>query len=166
MSRLVLNNLVTIIQLLLDLFFMQLQVRFSQMWLGVHTMLLLRYCARNMGRKLMFGQLESSFIYCWVEYHLFGLVYLLVHWLMCHLRFPQSLSDVLFFITETQQGIFDAVLKGVLDFDSDPWPLISDSAKDLIRKMLCPRPCDRLKAHEVLCKFVSLIYYIASSSFL
>ncbi|XP_039123875.1 calcium-dependent protein kinase 26-like [Dioscorea cayenensis subsp. rotundata] len=61
------------------------------------------------------------------------------------------LSGVPPFWAETQQGIFDAVLKGVLDFDSDPWPLISDSAKDLIRKMLCPRPCDRLKAHEVLC---------------
>ncbi|CAH8345097.1 unnamed protein product [Eruca vesicaria subsp. sativa] len=33
------------------------------------------------------------------------------------------------FWAETQQGIFDAVLKGHIDFDSDPWPLISDSAK-------------------------------------
>jgi len=52
---------------------------------------------------------------------------------------------------ETQQGIFDAVLKGVIDFDSDPWPVISDSAKDLIRRMLNPRPAERLTAHEVLC---------------
>ncbi|KAJ6956793.1 calcium-dependent protein kinase 26 [Populus alba x Populus x berolinensis] len=51
----------------------------------------------------------------------------------------------------TQQGIFDAVLKGYIDFDSDPWPLISDSAKDLIRKMLCSTPSERLTAHEVLC---------------
>ncbi|XP_028092309.1 calcium-dependent protein kinase 4-like isoform X2 [Camellia sinensis] len=56
-----------------------------------------------------------------------------------------------FFKPETQQGIFDAVLKGHIDFDSDPWPLISDSAKDLIRKMLCSRPSERLTAHEVLC---------------
>lgn len=55
--------------------------------------------------------------------------------------------------SETQQGIFDAVLKGHIDFDSDPWPLISDSAKDLIRKMLCSRPSDRLTAHEVLCMY-------------
>ncbi|KAJ0443523.1 putative protein kinase CAMK-CDPK family [Helianthus annuus] len=54
-------------------------------------------------------------------------------------------------LSETQQGIFDAVLKGYIDFESDPWPLISDSAKDLIRKMLCSRPKDRLTAHEVLC---------------
>ncbi|KAM0060674.1 putative protein kinase CAMK-CDPK family [Helianthus debilis subsp. tardiflorus] len=56
-----------------------------------------------------------------------------------------------FFIIETQQGIFDAVLKGYIVFESDPWPFISDSAKDLIRKMLCSRPSDRLTAHEILC---------------
>ncbi|KAJ9544836.1 hypothetical protein OSB04_024543 [Centaurea solstitialis] len=50
-----------------------------------------------------------------------------------------------------QPGIFDAVLKGYIDFESDPWPLISDSAEDLIKKMLCSRPSDRLTAHEVLC---------------
>jgi calcium-dependent protein kinase len=61
------------------------------------------------------------------------------------------LSGVPPFWAETQQGIFDAVLKGHIDFDSDPWPLISDSGKDLIRKMLCSRPSDRLTAHEVLC---------------
>ncbi|XP_022989374.1 calcium-dependent protein kinase 26-like [Cucurbita maxima] len=61
------------------------------------------------------------------------------------------LSGVPPFWAETQQGIFDAVLKGHIDFDSDPWPLISDSAKDIIRKMLCSRPSDRLTAHEVLC---------------
>eukprot|EP00268_Persea_americana_P044530 TRINITY_DN449_c0_g1_i6.p1 TRINITY_DN449_c0_g1~~TRINITY_DN449_c0_g1_i6.p1 ORF type:complete len:561 (-),score=125.92 TRINITY_DN449_c0_g1_i6:451-2133(-) len=61
------------------------------------------------------------------------------------------LSGVPPFWAETQQGIFDAVLKGVIDFESDPWPFISDSAKDLIKKMLCFRPSDRLTAHEVLC---------------
>ncbi|KAL7082940.1 hypothetical protein ACP275_14G131700 [Erythranthe tilingii] len=61
------------------------------------------------------------------------------------------LSGVPPFWAETQQGIFDAVLKGHIDFDSDPWPLISESAKDLIRKMLCMRPSERLTAHGVLC---------------
>ncbi|XP_048535387.1 calcium-dependent protein kinase 5 [Triticum urartu] len=61
------------------------------------------------------------------------------------------LSGVPPFWAETQQGIFDAVLKGVIDFDSDPWPVISDSAKDLIMRMLNPRPAERLTAHEVLC---------------
>ncbi|KAH9617770.1 hypothetical protein KSS87_016107 [Heliosperma pusillum] len=61
------------------------------------------------------------------------------------------LSGVPPFWAETQQGIFDEVLKGQIDFDSDPWPLISDSAKDLIRKMLCLQPSERLTAHQVLC---------------
>ncbi|KAK9667037.1 hypothetical protein RND81_14G228000 [Saponaria officinalis] len=61
------------------------------------------------------------------------------------------LSGVPPFWAETQQGIFDAVLKAHIDFDSDPWPLISDSAKDLIRKMLCSLPSERLTAHQVLC---------------
>ncbi|XP_059647357.1 calcium-dependent protein kinase 26 isoform X2 [Cornus florida] len=60
------------------------------------------------------------------------------------------LSGVPPFWAETQQGIFDAVLKGHIDFDSDPWPLISDSAKDLIRNMLRSRPSERFTAHEVL----------------
>ncbi|KAM0923966.1 hypothetical protein ACQ4PT_005176 [Festuca glaucescens] len=61
------------------------------------------------------------------------------------------LSGVPPFWAETQQGIFDAVLKGAIDFESDPWPTISDSAKDLIRKMLRSPPVDRLTAHQVLC---------------
>ncbi|KAF8405588.1 hypothetical protein HHK36_010495 [Tetracentron sinense] len=77
------------------------------------------------------------------------------------------LSGVPPFWAETQQGIFDAVLKGVIDFESDPWPLISDSAKDLIQKMLCSCPSDRLTAHEVLCMLapsmsiflLSLLFY-------
>ena len=69
-------------------------------------------------------------------------------------------------ISETQQGIFDAVLKGVIDFESDPWPLISDSAKDLICKMLCSRPSDRLTAHEVLCMFTCFICTFLFSLFL
>ncbi|WZZ23787.1 calcium-dependent protein kinase 5 isoform X1 [Brassica napus] len=60
------------------------------------------------------------------------------------------LSGVPPFWAETQQGIFDAVLKGYIDFDSDPWPVISDSSKDLIRRMLCSKPAERLTAHEVL----------------
>ncbi|XP_047325158.1 calcium-dependent protein kinase 26-like [Impatiens glandulifera] len=61
------------------------------------------------------------------------------------------LSGVPPFWAESQQGIFDAVLKGYIDFDSDPWPLISESAKDLIRKMICSRPSERLTAHQVMC---------------
>jgi serine/threonine protein kinase len=54
--------------------------------------------------------------------------------------------------TETDQGIFRQILQGRLDFKSEPWPGISDSAKDLIRKMLDRNPKTRFTAHQVLCK--------------
>lgn len=57
-------------------------------------------------------------------------------------------------ITETENGIFDAVLKGYIDFKSEPWPSISDSAKDLIRKMLTMDPSKRITAGNALCKFL------------
>ncbi|XP_011047130.1 PREDICTED: calcium-dependent protein kinase 20-like [Populus euphratica] len=61
------------------------------------------------------------------------------------------LSGVPPFWDETEQGIFEQVLKGELDFESEPWPNISESAKDLVRKMLVRDPKRRLTAHEVLC---------------
>lgn len=53
---------------------------------------------------------------------------------------------------ESEQGIFEQVLKGDLDFSSEPWPNISESAKDLVRKMLIRDPKKRLTAHEALCE--------------
>ncbi|KAK8967580.1 Calcium-dependent protein kinase 1 [Platanthera guangdongensis] len=61
------------------------------------------------------------------------------------------LSGVPPFWAEAEQAIFDEVLDGDLDFESDPWPSISDSAKDLVKKMLVRNPKKRLTAHEVLC---------------
>ncbi|MED6170965.1 Calcium-dependent protein kinase 12 [Stylosanthes scabra] len=61
------------------------------------------------------------------------------------------LSGVPPFWAETEQGIFKQILMGKLDFHSEPWPSISDSAKDLIRKMLDRNPKTRLTAHQVLC---------------
>ncbi|KAK6126447.1 hypothetical protein DH2020_039835 [Rehmannia glutinosa] len=55
------------------------------------------------------------------------------------------------FWDETEQGIFEQVLKGELDFISEPWPSISESAKDLVRRMLVRDPKKRLTAHQVLC---------------
>ncbi|RCV09554.1 hypothetical protein SETIT_2G039100v2 [Setaria italica] len=44
------------------------------------------------------------------------------------------------------------LLSGVPPFwDADPWPSISESAKDLVRKMLNRNPRKRLTAHEALC---------------
>ncbi|CAH9127727.1 unnamed protein product [Cuscuta epithymum] len=61
------------------------------------------------------------------------------------------LSGVPPFWDETEQGIFEQVLKGELDFVSEPWPNISDSAKDFVRKMLVRDPKQRPTAHEILC---------------
>lgn len=60
------------------------------------------------------------------------------------------LSGVPPFWGETEQSIFDAVLRANLDFVSDPWPSISSSAKDLVKKMLKADPKERLTAVEVL----------------
>lgn len=57
---------------------------------------------------------------------------------------------------ETEMGIFRQILQGKIDFDSEPWPAISESAKDLIRKMLDRNPKGRLTAYQVLCKFLLL----------
>ncbi|KAK9986514.1 hypothetical protein SO802_031465 [Lithocarpus litseifolius] len=61
------------------------------------------------------------------------------------------LSGVPPFWAETEHEIFEEVLHGDLDFSSDPWPNISESAKDLVRKMLVRNPRKRITAHEVLC---------------
>lgn len=56
---------------------------------------------------------------------------------------------------ESEIGIFRRILQGKLNFEIDPWPSISESAKDLIKKMLESNPKKRLTAHQVLCKFLS-----------
>lgn len=60
------------------------------------------------------------------------------------------LSGVPPFWAETEKGIFDAVLKGDIDFESEPWPKISNSAKDLVRKMLTQDPKKRITSAQVL----------------
>ncbi|KZV22397.1 calcium-dependent protein kinase [Dorcoceras hygrometricum] len=54
------------------------------------------------------------------------------------------------FWAETEKGIFDSILRGHIDFDSEPWPSISPSAKDLVRRMLTQDPKKRITAAEVL----------------
>ncbi|KAL3621955.1 Calcium-dependent protein kinase 17 [Castilleja foliolosa] len=60
------------------------------------------------------------------------------------------LSGVPPFWAESENGIFNAILRGHIDFSSDPWPSISNGAKDLVRKMLNSDPKQRLTAFEVL----------------
>lgn len=60
------------------------------------------------------------------------------------------LSGVPPFWAETEKGIFDCILKGEIDFESDPWPAISSGAKDLVKKMLTLDPRSRITSAQVL----------------
>ncbi|KAL9404796.1 hypothetical protein Peur_001768 [Populus x canadensis] len=60
------------------------------------------------------------------------------------------LSGVPPFWAESEHGIFNAILRGHIDFTSDPWPSISPQAKDLVRKMLTSDPKQRMTAIQVL----------------
>lgn len=66
---------------------------------------------------------------------------------------------------ESDSGIFRQILKGKLDFESDPWPEITESAKDLIKRMLDRRPQQRITAHQVLCEFYHLFVLVHGSFF-
>ncbi|CAH8275791.1 unnamed protein product [Arabidopsis lyrata] len=54
------------------------------------------------------------------------------------------------FWAETEKGIFDEIIKGEIDFESQPWPSISESAKDLVRKLLTKDPKQRISAAQAL----------------
>ncbi|CAN1824722.1 Calcium-dependent protein kinase 29 [Linum perenne] len=60
------------------------------------------------------------------------------------------LSGVPPFWAETERGIFNSILETNLDLQTSPWPKISDSAKDLIRKMLARDPSKRITAAQAL----------------
>ncbi|KAK4744107.1 hypothetical protein SAY87_010419 [Trapa incisa] len=60
------------------------------------------------------------------------------------------LSGVPPFWGENGKGIFDTILQGDIDFESSPWPSISSSAKDLVRKMLTKDPKKRISSSQVL----------------
>ncbi|KAG8095114.1 hypothetical protein GUJ93_ZPchr0012g20793 [Zizania palustris] len=54
------------------------------------------------------------------------------------------------FWVETKQGVAQAIIRSVIDFKRDPWPRVSDNAKDLVKGMLNPDPRRRLNAQQVL----------------
>ena len=62
--------------------------------------------------------------------------------------------------SENEHGIFEQVLRGELDLESEPWPDISEDAKDLVKRMLVRDPKKRLTAPEVLSKYMCCIIYI------
>ncbi|OIW20559.1 hypothetical protein TanjilG_14958 [Lupinus angustifolius] len=60
------------------------------------------------------------------------------------------LSGMAPFWGKTKSRIFEAVKAAHLRFPPDPWDHISESAKDLIKGMLCTEASQRLTAQEVL----------------
>ncbi|KAJ7565438.1 hypothetical protein O6H91_02G060900 [Diphasiastrum complanatum] len=54
------------------------------------------------------------------------------------------------FWDKTEAGIFNEVLKKKPDFRAKPWPSISSSAKDFVRKLLAKDPHTRLTASQAL----------------
>lgn len=51
---------------------------------------------------------------------------------------------------ESEQGVAQAILRGLIDFKREPWPSISEGAKSLVKQMLEPDPKLRLTAKQVL----------------
>jgi len=56
---------------------------------------------------------------------------------------------------ESEQGVAQAILRGLIDFKREPWPSISESAKSLVKQMLEPDPKLRLTAKQVLGMFMT-----------
>lgn len=57
------------------------------------------------------------------------------------------------FWAETEEGIAHAIVRGNIDFTRDPWPKVSNAAKDLVKDMLDANPYSRLTVQEVLGNF-------------
>lgn len=51
---------------------------------------------------------------------------------------------------DTEDQIFKMVLKGHIDFKTDPWPKLSEAAKDCVRKLLDQDPSKRATAAQIL----------------
>lgn len=138
-------------------------MKLSAMLWEVLIMLHQKFFASIMDTSQMYGVQELFYTFYSVVYHLSGLVILLQ--INCPLFILIFLIEILLrsclfslhFTPETEMGIFRQILRGKLDFDSEPWPGISGFAKDLITKMLDRNPKTRLTAHEVLCKIPSYI---------
>ena len=106
--------------------------------------------------NVMYGALELSSTFSYVVSLLSGMVRLSF---FLFIEFPSSAYSLMCHVLnpESEFGIFRKILQGKIDFETSPWPSISESAKDLIVKMLEKDPKKRLTAHQVLCKFPHLL---------
>lgn len=71
----------------------------------------------------------------------------------------------LVFCTESEQGVAQAIIRGKIDFEREPWPSISESAKSLVRQMLEPDAKLRLTAKQVLGMLAYVLLVILSDQF-
>uniref|UniRef100_A0A7S0RNC7 Calcium-dependent protein kinase n=1 Tax=Chlamydomonas leiostraca TaxID=1034604 RepID=A0A7S0RNC7_9CHLO len=51
---------------------------------------------------------------------------------------------------DTEEQIFKMVLRGHIDFKTDPWPKISEAAKDCVRRLLEQDPAKRATTQQIL----------------
>ena len=72
------------------------------------------------------------------------------------------LSGVPPFWGESEQQIFDSILKGNLDFQSDPWPQISAEAKDCVKQML-QQVCHACSNNPEMCAHQRCLYPLSAS---
>ncbi|CAM0952394.1 unnamed protein product [Alopecurus aequalis] len=50
---------------------------------------------------------------------------------------------------DTDERIAESIIRGEINFEREPWPKVSHTAKDLVKKMLDPNPSTRLTANQV-----------------
>ncbi|XP_039013585.1 calcium-dependent protein kinase 24-like [Hibiscus syriacus] len=53
------------------------------------------------------------------------------------------------FWADNEEGIAQAIIRGKIDFERDPWPKVSEEAKDLVKRMLDPNPRTRITVQQV-----------------
>ncbi|KAK8498083.1 hypothetical protein V6N13_121417 [Hibiscus sabdariffa] len=53
------------------------------------------------------------------------------------------------FWADNEEGIAQAIIRGRIDFERDPWPKVSGEAKDLVRRMLDSDPRTRISVQQV-----------------
>lgn len=120
-----------------------------------------------MAQKLMSGVQELSYISYFAVSHLSGQVYFssshgshIFKFLRFNYLTYHRIHCVL--LAETEQGVAQAIIRAVPDFKREPWPKVSDKAKELVKRMLDPDPKKRLSAQEVLgkCNYYKLVLFI------
>ena len=60
---------------------------------------------------------------------------------------------------DSEEEIVRKVVHDHLDFSSDPWPSISEGAKDLVMKMLDKEPSTHISARDILGESSFSLFY-------